>query len=167
MATLEAMPAAAGPELSGPAGGARRRSAAWGQRSLLLPALVLLAAFFVVPLGIMVWRAFSQPELGLSNFTWFFGSDVQVRVLLRTFTTALLVTVVCLALGYPFAYAMTVAGPRTRAALLLLVLVPFWTSLMVRTFAWVILLQDSGVVNDLLGVVGIGPLHLIRTTTGV
>jgi putative spermidine/putrescine transport system permease protein len=134
---------------------------------LFAPAAVLLLAFFVVPVGIMVWRAFSQPEVGLANFSWFFGADVQLQVLLRTFVTALWVTLACLALGYPFAYAMTVAGPKTRALLLLLVLVPFWTSLMVRTFAWVILLQDSGFVNDLLAKVGLGPVHLIRTTAGV
>src|SRR5919197_2030259 len=167
MAALDAMPAAAGPELSGPALGGRARWGRLSRHALFAPALVLLAAFFVVPLGIMVWRAFSQPELGFANFSWFLGDDVQVQVLLRTFMTALWVTVVCLVLGYPFAYAMTVAGPRMRAVLLLLVLVPFWTSLMVRTFAWVILLQDNGVVNDALGLVEIGPLKLLRTTTGV
>ncbi|MFJ7497198.1 hypothetical protein ACIQZB_39910 [Streptomyces sp. NPDC097727] len=46
-------------------------------------------------------------------------------------------------------------------------MLPFWTSLMVRTFAWVVLLQDSGVVNQLLSTVGLGPVHLIRTTAGV
>lgn len=166
MAAVDAMPATPGPEISGPGAGAARK-ARWGERALFAPAGVLLAAFFLVPLAIMVWRAFSQPELGLENFSWFFSDDVQLRVLLRTFTTALWVTVVCLVLGYPFAYAMTVAGPRTKALLLMLVLVPFWTSLMVRTFAWVILLQDKGLVNDIIGVVGLGPLELIRTTTGV
>lgn len=135
--------------------------------SLFLPAAVLLAAFFVAPLAVMVIRAFTDPETGFQNFTWFFGDAVQVDVLVRTFTTALIVTLVCALLAYPYAYLMTVVGPFGLAVLTLLVLVPFWTSLMVRTFAWVILLQDSGVVNDVLGVFGLGPVQLIRTTTGV
>lgn len=135
--------------------------------SLFLPAAVLLAAFFLAPLAVMVVRAFTDPETGFQNFSWFFGDAVQVDVLIRTFRTALIVTVVCALLAYPYAYLMTVVGPLGLAVLTLLVLVPFWTSLMVRTFAWVILLQDSGVVNDVLGVFGLGPVQLIRTTTGV
>lgn len=135
--------------------------------ALFLPAAVLLAAFFVAPLAVMVVRAFTDPETGFQNFSWFFGDRVQVDVLVRTFTTALIVTAVCALLAYPYAYLMTVVGPLGLAVLTLLVLVPFWTSLMVRTFAWVILLQDSGVVNDVLGWFGLGPVQLIRTTTGV
>ncbi|MEV6029556.1 ABC transporter permease [Nonomuraea sp. NPDC052116] len=134
---------------------------------LVLPALVALAVFFLFPLISMVISAFTDPVPGLGNFTWFFSESQNLRVLGRTFTTALWVTVVALILSYPYAYAMTIAGTRARAVLTLLVLVPFWTSLMVRTFAWVILLQDTGVVNDLLGTIGLGPFSLIRTQTGV
>ncbi|MEU6715375.1 ABC transporter permease [Nonomuraea sp. NPDC046802] len=134
---------------------------------LVLPALIALAVFFLYPLISMVISAFTDPTPGVANFTWFFGEAQNLRVLGRTFTTALWVTVIALALSYPYAYAMTIAGPRARAVLTLLVLVPFWTSLMVRTFAWVILLQDTGVVNDALGLVGLGPFNLIRTQTGV
>ncbi|MFC4012622.1 ABC transporter permease [Nonomuraea purpurea] len=134
---------------------------------LVLPALIALAVFFLYPLISMVISAFTDPAPGVANFTWFFGEAQNLRVLGRTFTTALWVTVIALALSYPYAYAMTIAGTRARVVLTLLVLVPFWTSLMVRTFAWVILLQDTGVVNDALGLVGLGPFNLIRTQTGV
>lgn len=80
---------------------------------------------------------------------------------------SVIVTVVTLVLAYPYAYAMTKVGPRSRAVLMALVLMPFWTSLMARTFAWLVLLQDTGVVNSILGAVGIGPLALIRNTAGV
>ncbi|WP_433430760.1 ABC transporter permease [Nonomuraea sp. CA-141351] len=134
---------------------------------LALPALVALAVFFLFPLISTVISAFTDPAPGLGNFTWFFGEAQNLRVLGRTFTTALWVTVIALIVSYPYAYAMTIAGPRARAVLTLLVLVPFWTSLMVRTFAWVILLQDTGVVNDALGLIGLGPFSLIRTQAGV
>lgn len=134
---------------------------------LLTPATVLLLAVFVLPLGVMLWHAFFQPHPGLENVTWYLGDATQRRVLLRTFTTAAKVTAVCLLLGYPYAYAMVAAGPRLRALLLLVVLVPLWTSLMVRTFAWVILLQDHGLVQNALAAVGLGHPQLIRSNLGV
>lgn len=134
---------------------------------LLVPALLIILTMFVLPVGIMAWRSISDPELGMGNYTWFFGNETAIKALARTFWVAFIVTVVCLALAYPYAYLMTVCGPRMRMVLTLVALLPFWTSLMVRTFAWVVLLQDSGVVNSMLGAIGIGPFSIIRTTTGV
>ncbi len=134
---------------------------------LILPALIALAVFFLYPLVSMVISAFTDPTPGLGNFAWFFGEPQNLRVLGRTFTTGLWVTVIALVVSYPYAYAMTIARPRARSVLTLLVLVPFWTSLMVRTFAWVILLQDTGVINGALQAIGLGPFNLIRTQTGV
>jgi putative spermidine/putrescine transport system permease protein len=122
---------------------------------------------FVYPIGLMTWRSVADPQLGLQNYEWFFTSPVALNVLQRTFVTALAVTAVTLVLSYPYAYLMTLVGHPARALLTLLVLLPFWTSLMVRTFAWVVLLQDSGLVNDALGAIGMDPVRLIRTPTGV
>jgi putative spermidine/putrescine transport system permease protein len=80
---------------------------------------------------------------------------------------SLIVTAVTLLLGFPYAYLMTRVGTTWRGILIALVLLPFWTSLMARTFAWYVLLQDQGQINKALGLVGLGPFHLIRTTTGV
>lgn len=146
------------------AGAQRRRRSAY---ALLAPAVVLVLGIFAAPLGVMLWRAFTDPVVGFDNFAWYAGDAVQREVLLRTFTTGLEVTVICLLLGYPYAYAMVAFGPKVRAALTLLVLVPFWTSLMVRTFAWVILLQDNGPAQALLSLVGLGDVQLIRTNLGV
>lgn len=146
------------------AGARRRRRSAY---ALLAPALVLVLGIFAAPLGVMLWRAFTDPVVGFDNFAWYAGDAVQREVLLRTFSTGLEVTVICLLLGYPYAYAMVAFGPKVRAALTLLVLVPFWTSLMVRTFAWVILLQDNGPAQALLSLVGLGDVQLIRTNLGV
>jgi putative spermidine/putrescine transport system permease protein len=134
---------------------------------LLAPSAVLLLGVFILPLVIMLWRAFTEPSAGLENFSWYLGDHVQRTVLLRTFVTAAEVTGVCVVLGFPYAYGMIAAGPRLRAALTLLVLVPFWTSLMVRTFAWVILLQDHGPVQSLLAGLGLGHVQLIRSNLGV
>ncbi|MFE7323436.1 ABC transporter permease [Streptomyces sp. NPDC057565] len=155
-------------EIASPATGGRPRKGAdgrWGW--LLLPAVVLLAVLFLVPLGLMAWRSVTEPTPGWGNYSWFLTSDVALATLVRTLTVGAVVTLVTLVLSYPYAYLMTVVGSRARIWLTLLVLLPFWTSLMVRTFAWVVLLQDSGVVNQLLGTVGLGPLQLIRTPAGV
>ena len=134
---------------------------------LLTPAALLLLVVFVLPLGVMLWHAFFDPQAGFGNFAWYLGDAVQRRVLVRTFTTAAKVTAVCLVLGYPYAYAMVAVGPKLRAVLTLIVLVPLWTSLMVRTFAWVILLQDHGPVQSALAAVGLGHPQLIRSNLGV
>ncbi|NJC73939.1 ABC transporter permease [Planosporangium thailandense] len=165
MAVVEALTQATSPGV--PAGRRAAPSERWGRLALLAPSIVLLLGVFLVPLGIMLWRAFTDPHPGLDNLTWYVGDRVQRQVLFRTFTTAFKVTVVCLLLGYPYAYAMVAAGPKLRAALTLLVLVPFWTSLMVRSFAWVILLQDRGPVQHLLTALGLGHPQLIRTNLGV
>lgn len=138
---------------------------------LLLPLIAFLGVFFLYPLADMLRQSFTQfisPEVrGMDNYQWFFGTKVNVTVLGRTFQTALLVTLICLVLAYPYAYLMTIAGPRTRILMLGAVLVPFWTSLMVRNFAWIVLLQDGGPINDLLSVVGLGDVKLLGSGKAV
>jgi len=95
---------------------------------------------------------------------------IYVPLLLRTLLVSATVTLICLLLGYPIAHRIAHAGPRATRILLLLVLVPFWTSLLVRTTAWIVLLQSNGVVNDLLVRLGLVPddgrLALIYNMTG-
>lgn len=134
---------------------------------LVAPALLLLVVALGVPLVIITLRSFSEPEWGLQNYAWFFGSQVNITVLLRTFTISAWVTLACVIAGYPYAYLMTAVGPTMRLILILCVLVPFWVSGVVRTLAWVILLQDSGVINSILRGIGMSPVKLIRTQTGV
>jgi putative spermidine/putrescine transport system permease protein len=152
--------------------GARRRGRLGALRAnrwalLALPALALVLVAFAYPVFDILRRSFTEPVAGLDNYQQFFDTPAYLKILRRTFVTATIVTVVCLALGYPYAYLMTVVRPRWRIVLLAVVLVPFWTSLMVRTYAWIVLLQDTGVVNDILAALGIGRLSLIRNTVGV
>ncbi len=134
---------------------------------LVLPALALLVAVLAYPLASVVLRSFSEPQWGLQNYQWFFGTPVNLAVLRRTFAISAWVTLVCLLCAYPYAYVMTAVGPRLRLLLVLCVLVPFWVSGVVRTLSWVLLLQDSGVVNSILRAAGLGAVKLIRTQTGV
>lgn len=134
---------------------------------LLTPAVVLVLAIFCLPAMVMVFSSITEPVLGLQNYSWLLGDDTALDILGRTLVVATLATFFCLLLGYPYAYLMTVAGHSGRNVLTLLVLMPFWTSLMVRTFAWVIILQDHGLLNTVLGWVGLPPTELLHTTPGV
>lgn len=134
---------------------------------LLLPAYALLLGVFAYPLLESMWRSVSEPTLGFDNYVWALTNPNNIGVIARTFGNALLATVICLALSYPYAYLMTIVSARARTALVVIALIPFWTSLMIRTFAWIVLLQDGGVVNTMLSWIGVGPLELLRTNTGV
>jgi putative spermidine/putrescine transport system permease protein len=144
-----------------------RRRPVRGPAGFVLPALALLLVVMMWPLLQLLYRSFMTPTFSLEKYRGLLTDGVSVTILTRTIVMSLIVTVVTLLLAYPYAYAMTKVTPRTRAVLMALVLLPFWTSLMARTFAWLVLLQDTGVVNSLLSSVGIGPLSLIRNTTGV
>jgi putative spermidine/putrescine transport system permease protein len=137
---------------------------------LVLPLVAFLGVVYAYPLVEILQRSFTEVPAGggaWDNYRWFFETPVNVDVLVRTLYTGALVTLACLALGFPYAYLMTVVGRRARLVLLGIVLIPFWTSFMVRTYAWIVLLQDEGVVNDLLGTLGVGPVELIGSLWGV
>ncbi|MHA3684084.1 ABC transporter permease [Leucobacter sp. HY1910] len=134
---------------------------------LLLPAYALLLGVFAYPVFESMWRSVSDPTLGFGNYEWALQNPQNLQILARTFGNAFLATLICLLLAYPYAFLMTVVGPKARTALVVISLIPFWTSLMVRTFAWIVLLQDSGVINTILEAVGIGPMQLLRSNTGV
>lgn len=120
-----------------------------------------------VPLGLVTLKSVTDPAFGVDNYVWFFQTTANLTVLKRTLVIALWVTVVCVLSAYPYAFAMTIVGPRLRIIMIMIVLVPFWVSGVVRTLAWVILLQDSGVINSLLKMGGFEKVRLIRTQFGV
>jgi len=141
-----------------------------GRRALLvLPALALLLLAFVGPVGWLLARAFTQPQLGLQNFEALWQRQGYLQVLWNTVEISAMVTPICVLLGFPIAHAMATGSPRLRRWLVFIVLLPFWTSLLVRTFATVILLQRTGPVNAVL--IGLGltsePLPLLYNMTGV
>lgn len=141
----------------------RSASPAW----LLLPGTMLLLVIFVYPLVTFVWRSFTDPTVGFGNYTALLHDGVSVKVLIRTLGTSLIVAVSTLILAYPYAYVMTIVGARTRSLLIALVLLPFWTSLMARTFAWYLLLQRGGAVDRFFDAIGFGHVVLLGTVGGV
>ncbi|MFE0023434.1 ABC transporter permease [Amycolatopsis sp. NPDC059021] len=141
----------------------RRVAASW----LLFPAAAVLLVFFCYPLAVILWRSFSEPDFGVANYVAVLGDKVQIRVVLRTLRTALIITAATLVIAYPYAYAMSRVGRRARGLLTLLVLMPFWTSVMARNFAWYVLEQRGGVIEKLFDTVGIHGMSLLGSVAGV
>lgn len=149
------------------------KPAAWTPKRehllLLAPPTLFLFLLFVMPLAMVVWRAFSEPELGVGNFVTIFANNSHFRVLLFTFKLAGQVTLLCLLIGYPVAYVISRAGKRMTSLALAFVLIPFWTSVVIRTYAWVALFQRNGPVNKTLESVGLidEPIKFIYNDVGV
>lgn len=136
---------------------------------LAAPALLLIGAVFLVPVGWLLLRSLSDPRWGLQNYAAVFAHPVYLRVFWNTIVIAGSVTALCLLIGYPVAYTMAHAGERGRRFLVFVILIPFWTSLLVRTYAWLVLLQQNGLVNRVLVDSGLvaAPLQLVYNRLGV
>ena len=124
---------------------------ALGHVVLILPLLLTTVVLFVYPIGrILVTSAFDGERLTLAHYARALGDPIYLRVLWTTAKISLLTTLVCLLLGYPMAYVIAEAPPRLRGALVALVALSFFMSLLVKNYAWTVLLQETGVVNTLL-----------------
>ncbi len=134
---------------------------------LLIPALALVLVFFVYPVFALSARSFLEPEAGVGQYVQVFTNETTITILLRTLFVAVLVTAVTLVLSYPYAYLMSISGRGMRSLLLFLVLLPFWSSLMARTFAWIVLLQPTGIVAGALRFIGLGSVPLLGSQVGV
>ncbi|MGH7418585.1 MAG: ABC transporter permease, partial [Candidatus Rokuibacteriota bacterium] len=138
---------------------------------ILLPAVLVLLALFVYPLLGIVERSVYKPKAGytLEFYGQIWRVPVYLQVIGRTFRTSALVTLVCLALGYPLAYLLATLRPRVARLLMIVVVLPFFTSIIVRTYAWMVLLGGNGVVNQYLTWLGLteAPLPLLYNQGGV
>lgn len=137
---------------------------------LTVPALVIVGLLMVAPIAWLLSMSFVAPDgqLSLENYRLFFAEPVYRDMFLNTFKIAFIVTVICLLLGYPVAYLLAITPAPWSGLLMLAVLMPFWTSTLVRTFSWLIILQRNGLVNSAL--VGAGlverPIPLVHNMTG-
>ncbi len=143
----------------------------------LIPLLVLLLAFFVLPFGVMLYQSFFlsllQAPAGspptLANYAKVFGDFFYLRVLLQTLALGVAVTALTLVLGYPVAYFLARAVARSRRLLILLVIAPLVVSIVIRSYGWMVLLGRAGTVNTVLQALGLidRPLPLMYNWFGV
>ena len=132
---------------------------------LSAPVVIFLAAVFLIPLGYVIWMSVSEPNPGFGNFIDIFRSPVFFQVVWQTFRTAFIVTVCTLLISYPLAYAAANGSKGMAAFLLTVVALSFWTSFLVRTYAWMVILGTQGPVSDLFAALGWNPPPRILFTT--
>jgi spermidine/putrescine transport system permease protein len=132
----------------------RSRRETWRLLFLIFPSLFWLLVFFLAPLLLVFAISFGQRGtyggvewvLNLQNYLRFFD-PLYLRIFGRTVVIALATTAICLLAGYPLAYFIATRPPRWRNGLLLLLMIPFWTNFLIRTYAWLLILRDQGVIN--------------------
>ena len=154
--------------LSATAGVARgvRRDGSFGY---LVPALLLVAIFFILPVLMLLLRSVLDPEPGLQNYATLLGSTTYLKVFLNTFLVASVVTVISIVIGYPVAWLLAIMPEKWSRLVLAIIILSMWTNLLARTYAWMVLLQRTGVINKTLMGLGLidAPLPLVNNLIGV
>lgn len=137
--------------------------------ALTLPAFALLLVIFGIPIVLLFLISLNAPAFSLINYQEFFSQTANIRVLLQTIEVSVVATAICLIIGYPTAYLITAASKRLRMALLVLVIIPYLTSGLARTYAWIVILGDRGLINNLLLDSGLisSPLWLVYNRMAV
>ena len=138
-------------------------------KSLLMstPYIIWMVVFTLIPLGVVCYYALTDPDTGAFTFGNLYQLGTYLPVLGQSIWYSLISAVICLLLGYPVAYYIAHRPPVTQKILYMLVMLPMCMSFLLRTLAWVGLLQDTGIINDLLAAIGLPRLQLIRTPAAV
>ena len=138
-------------------------------KSILLsgPYIAWMVIFTLIPLGVVGYYALTDPNTGAFTLQNIKDLGTYMPVLWQSILYSLVSALICLILGYPVAYFIAHRGPVAQKVLYMLVMLPMCMSFLLRTLAWVGLLQDTGIINNLLGLIGIGPIHMIRTPGAV
>jgi putative spermidine/putrescine transport system permease protein len=136
---------------------------------LLLPTLLLLFAIFLYPLAVVLSKSFTDPHPGFANYVSLWRSTAFRNILINTFEIAAWTTAICLLVGYPFSYKLARLPKRWAQPLLGLCMVPFFTAILARLYAWTIILGDAGVINSYLMHWGViqHPMSLLFNRLGV
>ncbi|MBQ1236048.1 MAG: ABC transporter permease [Oscillospiraceae bacterium] len=152
------------------------------QRITLLPYSVWAALFILVPLAFVAYYAFTDSNFNftMDNVMRFFTAtsvvddgetvrEVHTYLLIfgRSLKLAIISTFICLLMGYPMAYIMARSKERTQRIMVTLIMIPMWMNFLIRTYAWMTILQDTGILNGMLGFLGLGQVHIIGTEAAV
>ena len=137
--------------------------------SILLsaPYIVFMVIFTLIPLGVVAYYALTDPSTGAFSLVNLKNLGLYWGVLGQSVFYSLISALICLLLGYPVAYYIAHRSPLVQKMLYMLVMLPMCMSFLLRTLAWVGLLQDTGIINDILDAIGIGRIQMIRTPGAV
>ena len=135
-------------------------------RAVAAPYLLWIVLFTVIPLMLVTWFAFTNED-GSFTFANISAVSDYAAVIFRSIWLSLIATVICLVIAYPLSYIISRASVAKQQTYLLLVMLPMWMNFLLRTYAWMTLLENTGVINKLLGIIGIGPFQMINTQGAV
>jgi len=142
-----------------------------GVRSLVpaMPALVFLFVVFVAPLAILFLRSVTDPEPGIGNYAVLVTDSTYLTVLFNTIVVSIVVTATALLLSYPVAWFLVICPSRWMRIVFAIILLSMWTNLLARTYAWLVLLQNTGAINHFLMWLGVvdEPVQLVNNMIGV
>ena len=142
----------------------------WTLLGLAAPALLVIVLVVLIPVGWLFYLSFlgGDGQFSLENYQRMLKYKSYVRTFMTTFQVSILTTLICILIGYPLAYFLAQLPNRIAGLFMLTVLLPFWTSLLVRTYAWLVLLQRKGILNDFAIQIGLwdSPVKLVHNMTG-
>ena len=137
---------------------------------LTLPYLGLVSCLIIIPIGWLFYMSFigKDGSLSLEHYTRMLDSKAYIRIFITTFKISFLTTLICVVIGYPLTYFMSQLPKKWAGVCMIGVLIPFWTSLLVRTYAWLVLLQKKGLLNNVLIDLEIiaEPIKFVHNTSG-
>ena len=143
-------------------------------RKMTYPYVVWISVMIVLPMLLIMFYAFTkqgnsvtQFSFTVDNFVRFVSDTTFLKVLVRSLRVALITTVICIIIGYPAAYYIAKCSEGLKMKWVLIITFPTWINMLVRTYAWIGILQDDGVINSLLGVFGVGPISMLHTEFAV
>ena len=142
----------------------------WGNPVAYMPLVIIMLTGFIAPMFIIIKMSVISPTFSFKHYISFFSNATYLKVFFRTFRTAFTVTVSCLLIGYPVAfYLANCVSPRAASYLRIFIVIPFWVSILIRTFAWKMILSNTGVINVTLMNWGIikEPLPLLYNSFSV
>jgi len=136
---------------------------------LLWPALFMLVAFFLVPTLDILRASFFDPEFSTNHFVKLFSSNVYLNVLWRTIRLSIIVSLICAVIGYPIAYFIVQRPRKQQIFFLFLIFIPLWMSVLIRSYAWMVVLGREGLLNSILFEIGFidQPVKMLFTTGAV
>jgi ABC-type spermidine/putrescine transport system permease subunit I len=134
-----------------------------------VPLLLFMLVLFIYPMTRMLRLSLFSSRLTLEHYQHFYAVPIYSKIFLQTFLTALRVTILTLLIGYPVAYFLASIKEKSANILMIFIIIPFWVSILIRTFAWTVILQSNGVINQLLIKLGLvaQPLKLLHNTFAV
>ena len=138
------------------------------QRYAAAPHMVWSVLFVIAPLIFVVYYAFTDADgaFTVANVAEFF-TPTYLKIFGRSVRMSLIATAICLVIGYPIAYFISRCKPKTQRILTMLLMLPMWMNFLIRTYAIMVIIQDTGIINGFLSKLGIGPFHMLGTEGAV